>query len=151
MKQLILCWTCFCMCVIASAQNKNNILSTAERGNYAYFIYVDSVPAHNILRALPLGAKVQLNYGKTLETHFTHNTWPDSNKMVFWYRHNMCLQKAIFNLLKNKQIVCTTTFWPNADLVFIDLAQVTEADYAVEIVLDGAVVERKDLEFGFKK
>jgi hypothetical protein len=116
-----------------------------ERGNYAYFIYTDTIPAKQIMRALPRGAQLQFSNGKKLETNLKHNTWPDSNKMVFWYRHNKTVQKAEFKLLHFGQQVSNIKFWPNADLVFVDLDAVKGEGFSVEILVDDRVVEQKDL------
>ncbi len=121
------------------------ILSTAVRGNYNYFIYVNEAPSQVMLKQLPRGAIVQYNYKETLKATLVQNTWPDSNKTVYWYRHNMLLTKCTLILYANNIEQERISFWPNADLVLVDNKFLENKKYSIKIVSGDEVLEEREL------
>jgi hypothetical protein len=133
----------FLLLITSSVQAQ--ILSTVVRGNYNYFIYVNEAPSQAVLKQLPRGAIVQYNYNQELQTTLVQNTWPDSNKSVYWYRHNMLLHKCTLILYANDKEQERINFWPNAELVFVDNKFLDNKKYRIKIVNGEEVLEAREL------
>jgi hypothetical protein len=142
----------FCFVCLSSSAQQQNILSVHPRVMLNYTLYTTSANGHNY-KALPDGARPQLTNNIAAFAKQELVTFTDRGDSIlrFWYINNTCFTQCKVVLFCNNIPVAHILCWPIGEYFGIDTKLLGTGIYRFEILIDDKVVERKDLEFGFKQ